>query len=179
MLGRITLPSVQTNDDGSVLYTWDNGGYVSVDASGNVTAVSDTSPLSNPQRFAQQLRAQQGATTVSQPFDVPYGMDVTTANAIESFAPGATTIIAQNQTPGESWVDTAQKILTGLVMTEQQRQLMQLNIERARQGLPPIDINRYTGVGVNVGLSQGTQQLVLYLALGAGALILLNSLMKR
>ncbi|NDG04127.1 MAG: hypothetical protein EB121_02055 [Alphaproteobacteria bacterium] len=106
-------------------------------------------------------------------------MDVTTANAIESFAPGATTIIAQNQTPGESWVDTAQKILTGLVMTEQQRQLMQLNIERARQGLPPIDINRYTGVGVNVGLSQGTQQLVLYLALGAGALLLLNTLMKR
>lgn len=113
------------------------------------------------------------------PFQVPYGMDVTTANAIESFAPGSTAIIAQNQPPGESWIDTAQKILTGLVMTEQQRQLMQLNIDRARQGLPPIDINRYTGVGVNVGLSQGTQQLVLYLALGAGALILLNTLMKR
>ena len=56
---------------------------------------------------------------------------------------------------------------------------LEVDIERARQGLPPIDINRYTGVGVNVGLSQGTQQLVLYLALGAGALILLNSLMKR
>lgn len=114
-----------------------------------------------------------------EPFDVPFGMDVAQSQAIESFAPGATKIIAENQTPGESWIDTAQKILTGLVMTEQQRQLMQLNIERARQGLPPIDINRYSGVGVNVGLSQGTQQLVLYLALGAGALILLNSLMKR
>jgi len=110
---------------------------------------------------------------------VPEGMTREQWSAISSFAPNATQIIAQNQTPGESWVDTAQKILTGLVMTEQQRQLMQLNIERARQGLPPIDINRYTGVGVNVGLSQGTQQLVLYLALGAGALILLNSLMKR
>ena len=110
---------------------------------------------------------------------VPEGMTREQWSAISSFAPNATQIIAQNQTPGESWVDTAQKILTGLVMTEQQRQLMQLNIERARQGLPPIDINRYTGVGVNVGLSQGTQQLVLYLALGAGALILLNSFMKR
>ena len=106
-------------------------------------------------------------------------MDVSTANALEQFAPGVTTIIAQNQTPNESWFDTAQKILTGLVMTEQQRQLMQLNIERARQGLPPVDINRYSGVGVNVGLSQGTQNLVLYLALGAGALILLNAFMKR
>ena len=110
---------------------------------------------------------------------VPEGMTREQWMAFGTFAPNATQIIAQNQTPGESWVDTAQKILTGLVMTEQQRQLMQLNIERARQGLPPIDINRYTGVGVNVGLSQGTQQLVLYLALGAGALILLNSLMKR
>ena len=110
---------------------------------------------------------------------VPQGMTREQWMAIGTFAPNATNIIAQNQSPGESWVDTAQKIVTGLVMTEQQRQLMQLNIERARQGLPPVDINRYTGVGVNVGLSQGTQQLVLYLALGAGALLLLNSLMKR
>lgn len=115
-----------------------------------------------------------------EPFDqMPYGMDIATNNAIESFAPNATKIIAENQTPGEPWYETAQKILTGLVMTEQQRQLMQLNIERAKQGLPPIDINRYSGVGVNVGLSQGTQQLVLYLALGAGALILLNAFAKR
>lgn len=110
---------------------------------------------------------------------IPAGMSREQYQAIESFAPNAPAIVAQNQTPGESWADTAQKILTGLVMTEQQRQLMQLNIERAKQGLPPIDINRYSGVGVNVGLSQGTQQLVLYLALGAGALILLNAFAKR
>ena len=115
-----------------------------------------------------------------EPFDqMPYGMDIATAQAINTIAPNATQVIAENQSPGEPWYETAQKILTGLVMTNQQRELMQLNIERARQGLPPIDINRYTGVGVNVGLSQGTQQLVLYLALGAGALILLNSLTKR
>ncbi|NBS80027.1 hypothetical protein EBS57_09625 [bacterium] len=66
-----------------------------------------------------------------------------------------------------------------MVMTNQQRQLMQINIDRAKAGLPPIDVSAYSGVGVNVGLSQGTQQLVLYLALGAGALLLLNTLMKR
>lgn len=110
---------------------------------------------------------------------VPQGMTREQWFAFGTFAPNATNIIAQNQTQGESWTDTAQKILTGLVMTEQQRQLMQLNIERAKQGLPPIDINRYSGVGVNVGLSQGTEKLVLYLALGAGAFLLINSLMKR
>lgn len=110
---------------------------------------------------------------------VPEGMTREQWYALNTVAPNATQVIAENQTPGEPWYETAQKILTGLAMTNQQRQLMDLNIERARKGLPPIDINRYTGLGVNVGLSAGTQNLVLYLALGAGALILLNSLMKR
>lgn len=110
---------------------------------------------------------------------LPAGMTREQYQAIGTIAPNATQVLAQNQVPGEPWYETAQKILTGLVMTNQQRELMQLNIERARQGLPPIDINRYTGVGVNVGLSQGTQNLVLYLALGAGALILINSFMRR
>ena len=110
---------------------------------------------------------------------VPQGMTREQWNAIGSFAPNATNIIAQSQTPGESWADTAQKIFSALVMSEQQRQLMQLNIERAKQGLPPIDISRYSGVGVNVGLSAGTQQLVTYALLAGGALILLNTLMSR
>lgn len=105
---------------------------------------------------------------------VPEGMSKAQWEALYSFAPNGSNIIAQNQTPGEPWYETAQKILTGLLMTQQQKQLMELNIERARQGLPPIDINRYSGVGVNVGLSQGTQQLVTYALLGVGAFLLLN-----
>ena len=110
---------------------------------------------------------------------VPQGMTREQWNAINSFAPNATNIVAQSQTPGESWADTAQKVLSALVMTEQQRQLMQLNIERAKQGLPPIDINRYSGVGVNVGLSQGTQQLVTYALVAGGLLLLLNTVLAR
>lgn len=106
---------------------------------------------------------------------VPEGMSKAQWEALYSFAPNGSNIIAQNQTPGEPWYETAQKILTGLVMTQQQRQLMELNIERARQGLPPIDINAYSGVGVNVGLSRGTQQLVTYALIGLGAILLLNA----
>lgn len=105
---------------------------------------------------------------------VPEGMTRDQWNAIEQAAPNAPAIIAQNQTPGEPWWQTGQKILTGLIMTEQQRDLMRLNIERAKQGLPPIDINRYSGVGVNVGLSAGTQQLATYALLGLGAIVLLG-----
>lgn len=110
---------------------------------------------------------------------VPEGMSKAQWEALYSFAPNGSNIIAQNQTPGEPWYETAQKILTGLVMTQQQRQLMELNIERARQGLPPIDINRYSGVGVNVGLSAGTQQLVTYALLGLGAFLILNMYTRR
>ena len=184
MLGRIVMPSVQTNDDGSVLYTWDDGGFVSVDAAGNITAVSNTAPLSQPQRFAQYLRAQSGVTsmTYEDAIDMgtlPAGMSREQYRAIESIAPNASAIIAQNQTPGESWSDTLQKVLTGLVATNQQRQLMQINIDRAKAGLPPVDINAYTGVGVNVGLSAGTQQLVTYALLGVGAFLLLNMYSRR
>lgn len=109
---------------------------------------------------------------------VPVGMTREQWMSIESFAPNANRIIAENQSPNEPWYVTGQKILTGLIMTEQQRELMQLNIERAKQGLPPVDINRYTGVGVNVGLSQDTQQLATYALLGFGALILLGMLRR-
>lgn len=109
-----------------------------------------------------------------EPFDVPYGMDVAQANAIASFAPDANKIIAENQSPGEPWYETAQKLMTALVMNDQQRQLMKLNIERAKRGERPIDINAYSGYGVNVGLSQGTERLVTYALLGVGAFLLLN-----
>jgi hypothetical protein len=56
----------------------------------------------------------------------------------------------------------------------QQYQLMNLNVERARQGLPPIDVARYSGAGVNIGLSPGTQQLVTYAGLALVGLLLLN-----
>lgn len=110
---------------------------------------------------------------------VPQGMTEEQWRAFGTFAPNATAIVAQNQTPGESWSDTLQKVLTGLVATNQQRQLMQINIDRAKAGLPPVDINAYTGVGVNVGLSAGTQQLVTYALLGVGAFLLLNMYSRR
>ena len=110
---------------------------------------------------------------------VPEGMTEMEWRSMSGIAPNLPQVIAQNQAAGESWLETGQKIISGLVMSEQQRSLMKLNIERARQGLPPIDIAAYSGVGVNVGLSQGTQQLVTYALLGLGAFLVFNTLMKR
>jgi len=110
---------------------------------------------------------------------VPEGMTREQWMSMSGIASNLPAVIAQNQTPGESWLDTAQKLMSGLVMADQQRRLMNINVERMRQGLPALDISQYSGVGVNVGLSQGTQQLVTYALVAGGLLLLLNTFLSR
>jgi hypothetical protein len=98
--------------------------------------------------------------------------------ALEDAAPGVTTAIDQAQKPGEAWTDTLVRILPNLTMGVQQLQLMQINVDRARKGLPPVDAQAYSGAYVNVGLDPNTQRLVTYAGLGILALFLLNRLSK-
>jgi hypothetical protein len=94
--------------------------------------------------------------------------------ALEEAAPGVTTAVAQAQKPGENWTDTLVRIIPNLTMGIQQIQLMQINTDRARKGLPPLDARAYSGAYVNVGLDPGTQRLVTYAGLGILALFVLN-----
>jgi hypothetical protein len=94
--------------------------------------------------------------------------------ALEDAAPGVTTAIDQAQKPGEPWTDTLVRILPNLTMGVQQLQLMQINVDRARKGLPPVDAQAYSGAYVNVGLDPNTQRLVTYAGLGILALFVLN-----
>lgn len=89
-------------------------------------------------------------------------------------APGLTEKIAEAQKPGESWTDTYGRIASSLLMTIQQYKLINYNTERAKKGLPPVDIASYSGVGVNIGLSPSTQQLLLFGGLAVAALVLLT-----
>jgi hypothetical protein len=94
--------------------------------------------------------------------------------ALEEAAPGVTTAVAQAQKPGENWTDTLVRIIPNLTMGIQQIQLMQINTDRARKGLPPLDARAYSGAYVNVGLDPNTQRLVTYAGLGILALFVLN-----
>lgn len=59
-------------------------------------------------------------------------------------------------------------------------QLVQENIQRARQGLPPLNVDLgLTAPTVNVGLSAGIQQILTYGLIGFGGLFALNMLMKK
>jgi hypothetical protein len=94
--------------------------------------------------------------------------------ALEGAAPGVTTAVAEAQKPGEAWTDALVRILPNLTMGVQQLQLMQINVDRARKGLPPVDAQAYSGAYVNVGLDPNTQRLVTYAGLGILALFVLN-----
>ncbi len=74
-----------------------------------------------------------------------------------------------------SWLDLINKGLT----IYQTQQLNQINVERARMGLPPIDTSQYTGVGVRVGIAPQTQQLLIYGGLALLAVMVFQSVMKR
>lgn len=78
-----------------------------------------------------------------------------------------------NRSPG--WIEMGQQALTAL----QTYQLNQINIQRAKMGLPPIDVSQYSGVGVRVGIAPQTQQLLIYGGLALLAVMVFQSVMKR
>ena len=74
-------------------------------------------------------------------------------------------------------LDVGAQLGTALLTFSQQSDINKINLERARQGLPPLDA-AYTGVGVNVGLSPATQKLVIYGGLAALAFLIFNSVTR-
>jgi len=98
--------------------------------------------------------------------------------AIDNIAPGMTQVISQQSQPGESWIDTAQRALTMIIMTNTQRQLMQINLERARQGLRPITASE-AGLAVGVEVGSETRQLLMYGGIALLAVLLISQLRKK
>lgn len=95
------------------------------------------------------------------------------ATAINAVAPNTTTVISQVATPGEAWYDTLARALPMVAATYQQKQILGVQMDRAKAGLPPLDMSQYAA-GVNIGLSPDTSKLILYAALGIGAMFLLS-----
>lgn len=57
-------------------------------------------------------------------------------------------------------LQTAAQVATTYLTLDQQRELLRIQNERARQGLPPLDVSQYTP-GVSVGVEKSTQNTVL------------------
>jgi hypothetical protein len=61
--------------------------------------------------------------------------------------------------------------VSAIAAWDMQRKMVDMNIERVRQGLPPIDPSQ-VAPGVNVGLTPQTQQLATVALIGMGAIAL-------
>jgi hypothetical protein len=99
--------------------------------------------------------------------------------ALETLAPSITQKIASQQQRDEPWWETWARIASSVIMANQQRQLMQINVERAKRGEPPLDVAAYSSVGVQVGVSQNTQQFLTYAGAALLAFLVFNTLARR
>lgn len=111
-------------------------------------------------------------------FDVQIAPSADWASSLDSIAPGVTDMtIAQAEASGENWIDSLSRLLTAIVVTEQQRDLLRVQVERARNGQPPLNVSQYAG-GAQVGISSDTKQFLTFALIGVGAIFLLPQLLK-
>lgn len=80
--------------------------------------------------------------------------------ALETVAPGMTNVIQSQTTRGETWAETWQRIMPAIAATVQQREILKIQLERAKQGLPPLDNSQF-GAQVSVGLDTQTRNMLL------------------
>ncbi len=92
------------------------------------------------------------------------------ALSLEAMAPNVTSLVEENRSTGESWYDALARLLPVLASTYQQKQLLEVQVDRARQGLPPLDATQYAG-GVQVGLSPDVQKLLMWGGIAALAIL--------
>mgnify|MGYP000848251690 CR=1 FL=1 len=100
----------------------------------------------------------------------PSGTDQIYATVAEQTAPGIVDVVNSIRVAGESFIDALARARAQVALSDAQSDLLSLNIDRARQGLPPISPQQYiTGTPTNQSISANT---VLLAVLGLGALIL-------
>ncbi len=93
---------------------------------------------------------------------------------IEEIAPGLAEQARAIAVQGEDWISAISRAVGTVAMTDYQRRLLNVQLERARNGLPPLQASEY-GATVNVGVAPSTQALLLY----AGAALVLVALLRR
>lgn len=96
------------------------------------------------------------------------------AASFSTIAPGFTEQITAQTGPSaeEPWWQVAMRTLSTVVVTDYQRRLLNIQLDRARQGLPPLNTSQY-GVGVQVGMDPNVQKMLIIGGVGLFALLML------
>jgi len=92
------------------------------------------------------------------------------AATLNQIAPGVTGALADG---GSDWVGALERILPTIIATDAQRRILQVQLERARAGLAPLDVAGY-GAAVQVGIDPATRNALLLGAAALAAVLLLR-----
>lgn len=98
-------------------------------------------------------------------------LNTSDATNLDSIAPGITGIVTSQQQPGETWYDTLARSIPLIAATVQQQQLLSVQVDRARQGLPPLNVSQYAA-GAQVGISEDTKTFLMWGGVLAAAVFL-------
>lgn len=89
---------------------------------------------------------------------------------------------ATGATPADpsSWVTGISNVLTQGLSLYGQLRLQDMNMSLIQSGKPPLTAAQVASMApqLNVGIASGTQNLLMYAAMGGGAILLLSMLMK-
>lgn len=70
--------------------------------------------------------------------------------AFDESAPGIVQVARQIQTAGETLIDAVNRARLQVAMTDYQAAMLDLNLQRARAGQPPISAAQYSGGGSSI-----------------------------
>lgn len=90
----------------------------------------------------------------------PDGFELQTLEAINQTAPGIVDYAAQIQTVGESLIQAIARARATLQMSDFQRQMLDIQLQRAQAGQPPLSVQNYMQGGIG-GFDQKTVLLIL------------------
>ena len=96
-------------------------------------------------------------------------------------SPGAPPVV-EPQSAGavQQIIDTLKQAVPIYLQTQNQQQLLTVQLQRAKAGLPPLDLSKYTASGgINLGLTSGTQSMLMWVAGGLALVYLVPKLLKR
>jgi hypothetical protein len=105
----------------------------------------------------------------------PYSLSTIPADykfSFDQIAPNFTDYAQAQAVQGETWWESALRALPTLVMANHQRELLKVQLDRARQGLPPLQSTEY-GLGVNVGIDASTRTALIVGGVALVAVLLL------
>lgn len=106
-------------------------------------------------------------TPVQATIPLDYAMNLNLA------APGITGIVSEQQANGEDWFDALARLLPIVGATYQQKQMLDAQADRARLGLPPLDVSQYApGAAVKFSLDPALQKMILLGGVAAVGLFL-------